>query len=87
MSDDLQVADKLQPVAPVPRALTPAAFHQLADVPPALTWFANIDNRNRFLSGVVSFDSSSRHTPFRVQQHGAWHGQAGISHLKGSSLA
>lgn len=26
------------------RALTAAQFHQLADVPPALTWFANIDN-------------------------------------------
>ena len=25
-------------------ALTVAQFHQLADVPPALTWFANIDN-------------------------------------------
>lgn len=25
-------------------ALTDAQFQQLADVPPALTWFANIDN-------------------------------------------
>jgi integrase/recombinase XerD len=41
MSDDLQVVDQL---APAPRALTSAAFHQLAEVAPALTWFANIDN-------------------------------------------
>jgi hypothetical protein len=36
MSDDLQVADQLVPAAPAPRALTGAAFLQLADVPPAL---------------------------------------------------
>jgi site-specific recombinase XerD len=29
---------------PAPRALTAAQFQQLADVPPAMTWFANIDN-------------------------------------------
>ena len=44
MSDDLQLADQLVPAAPAPRVLTTLAFHQLADVPPALTWFANIDN-------------------------------------------
>lgn len=30
--------------APQERALTAAQFRQLAEVPPALTWFANIDN-------------------------------------------
>ena len=44
MSYDLHVADQLVPAAPAPRALTAAAFHQLADVPPALTWFANNNN-------------------------------------------
>ena len=29
---------------PQERALTAVQFHQLAEVPPALTWFANIDN-------------------------------------------
>ncbi|MDB5773597.1 MAG: site-specific recombinase XerD [Burkholderia sp.] len=29
---------------PAPRALTAAQFQQLADKPPAITWFANIDN-------------------------------------------
>jgi integrase/recombinase XerD len=40
----LQVADQLVSATPTSRALTAAAFHELADVPPALTWFANIDN-------------------------------------------
>lgn len=34
----------LVPAAPAPHALTAAEFHQLADVPPAMTWFANIGN-------------------------------------------
>ena len=29
---------------PEERALTAEAFHQLSDVPPAMEWFANIDN-------------------------------------------
>lgn len=41
--DPVQVG-QLWPAAPTPRALTAADFHQLADVPPVLTWFANIDN-------------------------------------------
>ena len=32
------------PVLPAKASLTEAQFHQLAEVPPALTWFANIDN-------------------------------------------
>ena len=58
MSDDLQVADELVPAAPAPRALTAATFHQLADVPPALTWFANIDNpqtRRAYQNDVEEF--------------------------------
>ena len=31
-------------IAVLSSALTSVQFHQLADVPPALTWFANIDN-------------------------------------------
>jgi len=60
MSDDLQVADQLMPAAPAPRALTAAAFYQLADVPPALTWFANIDNpqtRRAYQNDVEEFMS------------------------------
>jgi integrase/recombinase XerD len=34
-------------MTPTPvRALTAAEFHQLADVPPATEWFANITNAN-----------------------------------------
>jgi integrase/recombinase XerD len=58
MSEDLQVADQLVPAAPAPRALTAAGFHQLTDVPPALTWFANIDNpqtRRAYQNDVEEF--------------------------------
>lgn len=34
----------LLPALPAKASLTEAQFHQLAEVPPALTWFANIDN-------------------------------------------
>lgn len=40
------------------RALTAAQFHQLAEVPPALTWFANIDNpqtRRAYQSDLQEF--------------------------------
>jgi integrase/recombinase XerD len=30
--------------APAPRALTAHEFHKLAEMPPALAWFADIDN-------------------------------------------
>jgi hypothetical protein len=36
-STDSENAGALLPAAPAPRALTAADFHQLADVPPALT--------------------------------------------------
>jgi integrase/recombinase XerD len=41
-----------------PGALTSLQFHQLAEVPPALTWFANIDNeqtRRAYQSDVEEF--------------------------------
>lgn len=31
-------------IAPTSRLLTAAEFHQLADVPPEVEWFANISN-------------------------------------------
>lgn len=34
----------LLPALPAKASLTEVQFHQLAEVPPALTWFANIDN-------------------------------------------
>jgi len=44
MSDEFDPAGHLLPAAPAQQALASAEFHQLADVPPAVTWFANIDN-------------------------------------------
>lgn len=43
-SRTLQLADPNALTRPEDRALTAQAFHQLSDVPPALEWFANIDN-------------------------------------------
>lgn len=45
-------------VSPVGRTLTTLDFHQLANVPPALTWFANIDNpqtRRAYQNDVQEF--------------------------------
>jgi integrase/recombinase XerD len=45
-------------VKPAARALTTLDFHQLADVPPVLTWFANIDNpqtRRAYQNDVQEF--------------------------------
>ena len=34
------------PIVPTERLLTAAEFHNLADVPPEIEWFANITNRH-----------------------------------------
>jgi integrase/recombinase XerD len=54
----LQGAEQLVPAAPAPWALTAVAFHQLADVPLASTWFPNIDNpqtRRAYQNDVEEF--------------------------------
>ena len=46
------------PALPAKVSLTEAQFHQLAEVPPALTWFANIDNpqtRRAYQNDVQEF--------------------------------
>ncbi|MGS0741795.1 tyrosine-type recombinase/integrase [Glaciimonas sp. GG7] len=54
------------------RALTAAQFHQLADVPPALTWFANIANpqtRRAYQSDLqefMAFAGIDRPAQFRI---------------------
>jgi integrase/recombinase XerD len=48
MLNDPKTANDLVPAAPTPRALTAHEFHQLAEVPPALIWFANIDDPHAF---------------------------------------
>lgn len=58
MPDESDSTGQLLPAVPAPRALTTAEFHQLADVPPALTWFANIDNpqtRRAYQADVEEF--------------------------------
>lgn len=53
------VIGSAQPSADTPPTpLSPAQFHQLADVPPALTWFANIDTpetRRAYQNDVQEF--------------------------------
>jgi integrase/recombinase XerD len=42
-------------IAPTNRLLTAAEFHQLADVPPEVEWFANISNlHTRLLQRAAS---------------------------------
>jgi len=44
MPNDPTPANDLVVTTLAPHALTAHEFHQLAEVPPALSWFANIDN-------------------------------------------
>lgn len=44
MSHDFKDTDALIRAIPIPRALTTHDFEQLVAVPPAVAWFANIDN-------------------------------------------
>jgi hypothetical protein len=43
MPDERPTAE-IVPVPPTNRLLTAAEFHQLADVPPEVEWFANLSN-------------------------------------------
>lgn len=58
MSEKPEHAGMLIPDAPAPRVLTQHDFHKLAEVPPAVTWFANIYNpqtRRAYQSDVEEF--------------------------------
>jgi integrase/recombinase XerD len=58
MPHDLEHPDALLPSAPTQHALTAHQFRQLAEVPPAKAWFANIDNpqtRRAYQSDVQEF--------------------------------
>jgi site-specific recombinase XerD len=68
MSD--QSPSQVAPVR-VSRLLTAAAFHQLADVPPAVEWFANLTNRHtrrvyqNAISDFMRFTGIARPDEFR----------------------
>jgi integrase/recombinase XerD len=58
MRNEFEPASQLVPATPASRGLTAADFHQLADVPPAIAWFANIDNeqtRRAYQNDVQEF--------------------------------
>jgi len=75
----------------VPRALTTAEFHKLADVPPALTWFANIDNpetRRAYQNDVQEFMTfAGIEDPRMFRQVGRAHVLAWRRDLERRSLA
>jgi integrase/recombinase XerD len=68
---------KLLAPAPLERALTAHDFNQLADVPPALAWFANIDNpqtRRAYKNDVEEFMAlASIIDPYAFRQVGRGH--------------
>jgi len=58
MLNDQKPANDLVTTTPTPRALSAHEFHQLAEVPPAIAWFANIDNpqtRRAYQNDVQEF--------------------------------
>lgn len=58
MNDETTPKPSVTTVKPAAGALTTLDFHQLAEVPPALTWFANIDNpqtRRAYQNDVQEF--------------------------------
>jgi hypothetical protein len=76
MTDGLSISSSVVPATPIQerqkRVLTATQLHQLADVPPALTWFANIDNpRTRCayqsdLTEFMTFTGIERPGQFRI---------------------
>jgi hypothetical protein len=66
-----QLATEFVPVTPTNRLLTAAEFHQLADVPPEVEWFANLTNRHtrrvyqNAISDFMRFTGIERPEEFR----------------------
>jgi integrase/recombinase XerD len=94
-------ADAFSPTQLVPGAAAPARgltafeFHQLAEVPPALTWFANIDNpqtRRAYESDLgefMTFACIDDPAQFRVVSRGhvlAWRRQLEQRALSGATI-
>lgn len=90
------MADEISRVEPVPTsapssALSTHEFHQMADVPPALTWFANIDNpqtRRAYQNDVREFMAfAGIEDPHRFRQVGRAHVLAWRRDLERRELA
>jgi integrase/recombinase XerD len=86
-----QHAGDLSPALPAPRALTAHDFHQLAAVPPAIAWFANIDNpqtRRAYQADVEEFMAfAGIESAYAFRQVGRGHVLAWRHNLEKRTLA
>ena len=87
--------NSLLQVHPAKVSLKEAQFHQLAGVPPALTWFANIDNvqtRRAYqgdLTESMAFTGIDRPKQFRIVTRAhvlAWHRDLEDRALAGATI-
>ncbi len=92
---DLKNTHDLVPTPASPRALTAPEFHQLAQVPPATEWFANIDNPNtrrayrNDLQEFMGFVGITRPEEFRLVSRAhvlAWRHDLERRELAGNTL-
>jgi integrase/recombinase XerD len=92
---DLENTHDLVSTPASPRALTAPEFHQLAQVPPAAEWFANIDNPNtrrayqKDLQEFMGFVGITRPEEFRLVSRAhvlAWRADLERRELAGSTL-
>jgi integrase/recombinase XerD len=83
------------PIAPGERLLTAAAFHRLADVPPEIEWFANIDNPNtrrayeNAIGDFMRFTGIAKPEEFRIMMRAhviAWRDDLGARERGGSTV-
>ena len=92
---DLEKAHDLVPTPASSRTLTAPEFHQLAQVPPAAEWFANIDNPNtrrayrNDLQEFMAFVGITKPEEFRLVSRAhvlAWRQDLERRELAGSTL-
>lgn len=95
MTNDLEKANDLVPTLTSSRALSAPKFYQLAQVPPAAEWFANIDNPNtrrayrNDLQEFMTFVGISAAEELRLVTRGhvlAWRKDLEHRELTGSSV-
>jgi hypothetical protein len=59
-------------ILPAGRLLTAAEFHQLADVPPEVEWFANLSNLSTRRAYETAIRDFMRFTGIPLQRHAAY---------------
>jgi integrase/recombinase XerD len=90
-----QLSAEIVPVTSTNRLLTAAEFHQLADVPPEVEWFANLTNRHtrrvyqNAISDFMRFAGVARPEEFRSVTRAhciAWRDELVRRELGGSTI-